>query len=262
MSSPMEKAVSFLQPLVRPEHYPSTHPLVTFGRHPLFEPWLIHSILSLDPLHAAFYELNRQLRHLPAPLPRIHEWLQEYDARLAGSFVTQCFFPHEDWKYGDIDIFCREGDTRTLVERLTRQHGWRVNHDSREDDYQESVSDVFHSVKLVCQGVTLNLVAYKSPLVDAQIDKSFDLDGCTMRWDGKRWRWHCQMGLTNYLHRRWTLIDWTRNSPLLLAIRVLKYRYRGFKIDISGHPDAREIEIKINELLANHKRRKLTPARE
>ncbi len=258
----MNAFLSFCQVLDRPRS--TDNAVARTGLNSIFDRnvmGLIHQFLSPQARFRAWEKT------LPPPLNGMDEFLKANRAVLTGSTAVHFFFPDDGWHPDDIDIFFPEGDIYNHFRHahdLLEKQGWseivtkgRLRFEGAQDDYNIVDLPVKSTTKFKhTSGHVLNMTACKSDEytgpchtqndVKRLTHQYFDLDGCTLSWDGDKWELAPRITWKDFYHRRWRLR--TRDYGLLpkrvsdvATKRVAKYRARGFNIS-----DTTQIEFFLN----------------
>jgi hypothetical protein len=137
-------------------------------------------------------KLYLKIQNLPAPFDRLADFLVSEKAVMTGSFLFSCIMD-VDFKANDIDLVFGPGFSG--IEHLEKL-GWSYvpkNRKTSSEGYlnRAHVFNEFHMAHPKCPGVFINYIQYQEGDSQAAlqkcIDDNFDLDGCTLQWNGKEW---------------------------------------------------------------------------
>lgn len=191
---------------------------------PLFDRQLTLCIEPFVSFHSR--ELEARMKALPAPFDAMNAFLERYHAVLCGSFITRTLFPNDTWNNQDIDIFLSKRFHDQVMALIVYDPHWLPDCDT--DEYEND--DIFRSRRRTRDQTNFNFIFYHVETqeeVTQQIFRHFDIDGCTMQWNGRQWMWCPEMELRNYWNRQWKY----RIAPNhVTERRIAKYQARGFDI--------------------------------
>ena len=225
------------------------------------------------------------LKYVPAPLNDMTKFLKAYSGVMAGSFLLSCLV-HDRFVPGDIDIFFSAKFESIICTLLTR-FGWEyVKCDKLKTNVGylliAGIASQYHMKK---SGCLVNCIFYELPSEDhmtevicQRIDDGFDLDGCTLKWDGESWRLANDVSVQNllkgilvfresclrqfddikdrnvqYLHpKTCNFTSWEEVLYRRIDSRLTKYQDRGFTIANA----VRVYQLLVELLLKNHKQPK------
>ena len=220
-----------------------------------------------------------RIDYLPHPLCN-GEFLVRHNAVMAGSAAVKFFFPKDTWLIGDVDVFISDFNVDAMYDELQRM-GWKKCRNpkyKREPDYKLRFP-VAHDFRMRYLDCVLNIVVYdigkgaKSEDIRRLIDTHFDINGCTISWNGCDWHLRSDMSFSDFLERKWayiykdpfTMFDvnyrinemvgelgFTKTHALLaisrlIDLRLKKYTDRGFNI-----VNATDIRLRLFEKLVKH----------
>ena len=133
-------------------------------------------------------QLLKKLKSLPQPFDSFSCFLKQFNAVVAGSFLFSCI--GIDVKANDIDIFFGSMDAVDFLKNL----GWEyVPRDRHLCSYVFSagIDHEFSMKHPMCPDLLLNYIVYKNAPtqmdIQKKIDENFDLNGCTLQWNGDDW---------------------------------------------------------------------------
>jgi hypothetical protein len=219
--------------------------------------------------------LLEKLKHLPAPLNNMGQFLQEFQGVLTGSFLLSCFFT--DLKPDDIDlVFGREWlKANNALFAMGWHYGGTDNVKSREGYCNLThVSEQYYLAHKSFPGLKLNFIVYgecqNQDYIRKRIEEYFDFDGCTLNWDGKKWSIAKDIDMKQFLNHkimkyRESQLDhrlqkpehsahklMCNDVPWVVAVhgwimdRLKKYEARGFTISNADYVKKRLQEL-LNE---------------
>jgi hypothetical protein len=143
-------------------------------------------------------EANRRLcqalKNIPEPLNNMAKFLQDHSGVIAGSFLLRCIFDQRFvFPPGDIDIFFSARDMGVVYEALSK-FGWKYTRDNqlRTIAGYLHIANIEHQYHMEKDGFIVNCIFFRGGSKSTQdtceeIDRGFDLDGCTLKWTGKVW---------------------------------------------------------------------------
>ena len=184
----------------------------------------------------------------------MNDFLKRHNGILTGSFALKCFFPQDEWEADDIDIFLPnavdeknkfQGKRREKNDELEKL-GWQhVPYSSRGVDEGKNMEGydlrlpIGTHYKMQKGSTVVNFIEYSgattSQDVEDLIDKHFDINGCTIRWNGKEWHLTPDISFEFFLDRLWNHREFEfENLSLAQAAvikeRLVKYLNRGFQV--------------------------------
>jgi uncharacterized glyoxalase superfamily protein PhnB len=152
--------------------------------------------------------LMEKLKKLPPPFNNVYisKFLQHHQAVLTGSFLFSCVMPDIPFVPRDIDVVFGK-NYHDAVEELEKT-GWSYVPTDRltsRDGYcnMAHVTDQFHMEHRAHPNIKLNVITYKScenqKNIQKCIDEYFDLDGCTLSYNGSDWHVAQDVDLNKFL---------------------------------------------------------------
>jgi len=144
----------------------------------------------------AVVALKENRAQLPSPLNTLDVFLKERKGLLAGSYLFQ-FVMDPKFEPNDIDLFFEHKQHNVYVGQeprnlgpLLETMGWIYVPSKRERaDYIQNTGAINQfTMKHPNSPLNINIIEYENcptqELLAARIDEYFDLDGCTLKWDG------------------------------------------------------------------------------
>lgn len=210
------------------------HALGRAGVHPLFD----RNVLRLLHQHISpTAQLRAWAQSLPAPLNDLDKFLKRHQGVLTGSTTLHCFLgDNKDWSPNNIDIFFAS-TSRPLAYHFP---DWELKSEYHIAHTSMTVYQYFHYQSQTILNCNVYTGSKLTPCqtqnhVKAMIHHYFDLDGCTIAWDGTQWSLSNRISWTDFYRKRFRLAD-----PFTLALtdkkatrfrkRVALYLRRGFFI--------------------------------
>lgn len=220
--------------------------------------------------------LMENLKKLPAPLNDVYisKFLQHHQAVLTGSFLFSCVMPDSSFVPQDIDVVFGK-NYADAVEELEKT-GWSYVPTDRltsRDGYcnMAHVTDQFHMAHRAVPNIKLNVITYKTcenqKDIQKCIDEYFDLDGCTLSYNGSDWHIAQDVDLNKFMiqkvlvYRESVLKDrikkpnrapnvvynktpWEKAIYNWIMDRLKKYESRGFIIS-----NVQDVRIYLQDML-------------
>jgi len=158
--------------------------------------------------------------HLPHPLNQ-SDFLHRFGVIIAGSFAVRHFFPNDNWIPGDLDIFMMDtpnGELSYDLMEALQKEGWTQNRTRVKKPgsflyhFNFPKSHKFHmhhpsnnmEMEVIC-------FAFQNRCVQEIVNSYFDIDGCTISWNGFQWNLTPKMDFNDFLSRKWKFM-WNENN--------------------------------------------------
>ena len=154
-------------------------------------------------------KLFLKIQNLPAPFDNLAHFLITEKAVITGSFLMDCVLNDVDFKANDIDLVFGPGfDGIHALEKM----GWsyfpsRLRKACKYGYLNRAhVFNEFHMTHPKCPGVFINYIQYQEGDSQAAlqqcIDDNFDLDGCTLQWNGKEWHLAADVVFEDFMNKK------------------------------------------------------------